>query len=179
MDILHYLRLITQRHLTSFKDVGFFYDFLRIFWTQYNRNMQKMCINLSYKKKTKHLSSMSRNYLQWLYRHESMLCIKHAVFYSQADKGLTCWQHNDRHKEMQTSSFLLFDGHENTKNENLHDAPMPLRLVRSGHKGQNWKASAVEFVCTDSGFCFWLMEQEIQTRRLNSVLKKDCHRPFI
>lgn len=36
-------------------------------------------------------------------------------------------------------------------------------------KGKNWKAASVKFVDTDSGFCFWLMEQEIQTRGFNIV----------
>lgn len=48
---------------------------------------------------------------------------------------------------------------------------MPLCLAASRHKGQRWKGSVVRFVDTDSGFCFWLMEQEIQTCRFNSAWK--------
>lgn len=49
---------------------------------------------------------------------------------------------------------------------------MPLCLAGSRHKGQSWKASLVRFVDTDSGFCFWLMEQEIQTCRFNRAWKR-------
>lgn len=63
-----------------------------------------------------------------------------------------------------------------THNHNLDDTPVPLCLVRNGHKGQNWKAWAVKYVHTDLRFCFWLMEQEIQTRRFNTVFEKgECH----
>lgn len=107
----------------------------------------------------------------WAWMHvrcaENML-----AFTAKQEKGLTSWKHADRHERMQ-KSFLLFDGHEKHTNKNLHSALMPLCLVRNWHKGQNWKAWVVRFVYTDLGFWFWLTEQEIQTCRFNSVLKKD------
>lgn len=73
---------------------------------------------------------------------------------------------------MQTSRFFVIWRAWTHTNVNLDDAQMPLCFGGNGHKGQNWKASAVKIVYRDLGFCFWLMEQEIQTRKFNSVWKK-------
>lgn len=39
------------------------------------------------------------------------------AFRAKQAKGLTCWQHNDRHKEMQTSSFCYLTGMKTHKRE--------------------------------------------------------------
>lgn len=70
----------------------------------------------------------------------------------------------------------LMDRRKHT-NKNVYNALLRPCQVRNWHKGQNRKASLVRFVYTDSGFCFQLMEWEIQACKSNSALRLSIHSP--
>lgn len=75
------------------------------------------------------------------------------------------------------SHFWPLTGISKHTNKNLYNAPVRLCWVRNWHKGQNWEASLARFAYTDSGFCFQLMEWEIQTCKCNSALTSSIHLP--
>lgn len=177
MALLHYLRLKAQRYFDCWVIALFSRTFTLRIWhldivliypeTIWCTSERLKIIYVCYRETFK--SNVAK--LQWLGVNPH--CAQNIpAFTAKQAKGLTCWRHNDRHEGMQTSSFCYLMGMKNTQTRIFTMPPMPLCLVRNGHKGQNWKASAVKFVYTGLGFCFWLMEQEIQARRFNSVLKE-------
>lgn len=75
------------------------------------------------------------------------------------------------------SCFWPLTGRRKHTNKNLYNASVRLCRVRNWHKGQNWNASLVRFAYTGSGFCFRLMEWEIQACKCNSALRSSIHSP--
>lgn len=117
----------------------------------------------------------------WLYtfflvfKKMPTLCFKHDLALMVVTGGRITWM--VPHGRAYRSRFWPLTGIRKHTNKNLYNAPVRLCWVRNWHKGQNWKASLVRFAYTDSGFCFRLMEWEIQTCKCNSALTLSIHLP--